>query len=905
MHPRFRRAILGSVASNLDTTVGPPAPGAPAKTGTGDTPFWTLTVAEAHERVRSGPAGLTSGEAKGRLARTGPNQIGKGGRPSDFRLLLHQFDSPIMWILIFATVLSGVLGDWRDAGVILAIIALSGLLGFWQERRATRAVAALQVLVQVTVSVRRDGKVVEVPSTEIVPGDLVLLKAGDVIPADGLVVESNQLLADESALTGESFPAEKAPGVLPAGTEIAKRTNSVFMGTHVASGSGTVLIVLTGRNTEFAQVSARVDSRPAPTSFERGMTSFGNLLLQVMLVLTLGILIVNVVLGRPFIESALFSLALAVGITPQLLPAIVTISLSQGARAMARERVIVKRLDSIEDFGAMTILCTDKTGTMTSGAVRLDGALDLDGHPSGRVRRLAHLNATLQTGFSNPIDNAIVAATSGPDGSRLAELPYDFQRRRLSVLVAGDKGEPNLMVTKGSLEATLAVCTTGRDAEGRAAAIAPTIASIRTRFRELSGQGYRVLGVASRELPGRESLAPGDEAGMTFEGFLTFVDPPKPDAAKTIADLAAGGVSVRMITGDNRLAAAHVGQLVRLDAISVLTGDRIAALSDDELADQASRTAVFAEIDPDQKERIVQALRKRGATVGYMGDGINDAPALHAADVGISVDTGVEVAKQSAAIVLLDKDLGVLLKGVRQGRRTFANTMKYVRITTSANFGNMLSMAGAAVLLPFLPLLPSQILLINFLTDLPETTISTDQVDPEDLKRPRSWDIGYVRSFMIVFGLVSSVFDFVTFGVLRLGFGADATLFRSGWFLESVATELLVLFVLRTRRPFFRSRPSSVLTWSSVGVLAVTLVILYTGLGSILGLESLPPAMLGALAVITLGYLAATEFAKRAFYRSRLAGSERDEPGTDAATADGKSMAEAGKDAATIVDKAA
>jgi Mg2+-importing ATPase len=839
--------------------------------------FWALAVADAAGRVESGPNGLTGTEARARLARVGPNEIGTSGRTSTLGLLIRQFQSPIVLILVFATVVSGVLGDVTDAVIILAIIALSGLLGFWQESGATRAVAALLAVVQIKVEVRRDGQVQEVPSTEIVPGDVVLLNAGDVIPGDGLIVESNQLLVDEAALTGETYPAEKAPGVVPADAPIASRTNSVFMGTHVTSGSGSALIILTGGQTEFGRVSARLRVRRPATSFEHGMTEFGYLLVRVMLVLVAAIFVVNVILARPLIDSALFSLALAVGLTPQLLPAIVIISLSQGARLMARERVIVKRLDAIEDFGAMTILCTDKTGTMTSGAVTLESALDFDGHPSDRVRRLAYLNAKLQTGFTNPIDAAIVAAAaSGQDGRRLAELPYDFKRRRLSVLVAGaDLGggtpSPNLMITKGALEDILAVCSTAPDAAGKLVEIAPLLASVRAHFSELSGQGYRVLGVATRELAGRDSLTPADESGMAFEGFLTFVDPPKQDAAATIADLAAIGISVRMITGDNRLVAAHIGHLVGLDAADVLTGDRIQALSDQELADQAARIAVFAEIDPTQKERIIRALRTTGSTVGYMGDGINDAPALHAADVGISVDTAVDVAKESAAIVLLDKDLGVLLQGVRQGRRTFANTMKYVFTTTSANFGNMLSMAGAAVLLPFLPLLPYQILLINFLTDLPATTIATDRVDPEQLDRPQSWNLGFVRSFMIVFGLVSSVFDFLTFGVLRLGFGADATVFRSGWFLESVATELLVLFVLRTRRPFFRSQPSRLLAAASLGILAVTLLVLYGPFGSVLGLEPLPPAILGALTVITFGYVAATEIAKRAFYRKNAA----------------------------------
>ena len=854
-------------------------------TDTGVAPFWALAVADARARVDSGPDGLSGTEAKARLARVGPNEIATDRGTSTLDLLIRQFQSPIVLILVFATVISGVLGDVTDAVIILAIIALSGLLGFWQERGATRAVAALLAVVQIKVEVRRDGRVQEVPSTEIVPGDVVQLNAGDVIPGDGLIVESNQLLVDEAALTGETYPAEKAPGVVPADAPIASRTNSVFMGTHVTSGSGSALIVLTGGRTEFGRVSARLRVQRPATSFEHGMTEFGYLLVRVMVVLVAAIFVVNVILARPLIDSVLFSLALAVGLTPQLLPAIVVISLSQGARLMARERVIVKRLDAIEDFGAMTILCTDKTGTMTSGAVQLESSLDVDGHSSDRVRRLAYLNAKLQTGFTNPIDAAIVAATaSGSDGRRLAELPYDFQRRRLSVLVAGadiDGGSPppNLMITKGALEDILAVCSTVHDGSGKVVEIAPLLASIRAHFSDLSGQGFRVLGVATRDLAGRDSLTPADESGMAFEGFLTFVDPPKQDAAATIADLAAIGISVRMITGDNRLVAAHIGHLVGLDAADVLTGDRIAALSDQELADQAARIAVFAEIDPTQKERIIRALRTTGSTVGYMGDGINDAPALHAADVGISVDTAVDVAKESAAIVLLDKDLGVLLQGVRQGRRTFANTMKYVFTTTSANFGNMLSMAGAAALLPFLPLLPYQILLINFLTDLPATTIATDRVDPEQLDRPHSWNIGFVQWFMIVFGLVSSAFDFLTFGVLRIGFGADATLFRSGWFLESVATELLVLFVLRTQRPFFRSRPSGLLTAASVGLLVVTLLVLYGPLGSVLGLEPLSPAILVALAGITFGYVAATEVAKWAFYRSNAGSAgRREEP---------------------------
>jgi Mg2+-importing ATPase len=829
--------------------------------------IWGVDVGLALRRLGSTPGGLSTEEAQVRRTRWGPNRLERRRRSDALSLLVRQFASPIVLILVFATVLSGLLGDVTDAAIILAIIVLSGLLGFWQERGASREVETLMAVVQVRAEVLRDGATVEVPVEDIVPGDIVLLNAGDIVPGDCLVLESRGLLIDQAALTGETYPVEKAPGGVPANNPISRRTNALFLGTHVVSGAGRALVVNTGRATEFGRVAARVIERPVVTAFERGMTAFGYLLVRAMVVLVVSIFIVNIVLARPLIDSALFSLALAVGLTPQLLPAIVTISLSQGARLLARERVIVKRLDAIEDFGAMSVLCTDKTGTMTTGSVVLAQASGLDGQPSARVGRLAYLNARFQTGFANPIDKAILAAGVEGDGDarRLDELPYDFSRRRLSVLVE-ERGGARI-VTKGALDSVLAVCTRAELPNGEIVPIGELRAPIRDRFEALSGQGFRVLGVATRKPRSMTRLAPADEADLVFAGFLTFLDPPKEGAEATLRELAAAGISVRMITGDNRLAAAHVGVMVGLNAEATLTGAEIDQLDDAALADRAAATAIFAEIEPIAKERIIQALRSSGQVVGYLGDGINDAPALHAADVGISVDTAVDVAKEAAAIVLLDKDLRVLLDGVRQGRRTFANTMKYVFTTTSANFGNMLSMAVAAAVLPFLPLLAGQILLINFLTDFPATTIATDSVDSEQLERPQSWDIGFVRSFMLVFGGVSSAFDLLTFAVLRLGFGADATLFRSGWFLESVATELAVLFVLRTRRTFFRSRPSRLLALASLAVAGLTLAIPFSPLALPLGLDGPPPSVLATLVAITALYVVATEIAKRRFYR--------------------------------------
>jgi P-type Mg2+ transporter len=831
---------------------------------------WAMDAPNAIAKLGSTPAGLTTAEAAARLARFGPNTMERRKRSDTVSLLAKQFTSPIVIILAFATVISGVLGDLTDSLIILAIITLSGLLGFWQERGATRAVDALLAVVQVKAEILRDGTVTEVPVEDVVPGDITILNAGDVVPGDCLVLESNSLLVDEAALTGETYPVEKTVGTIPPGTPVAQRTNALFLGTHLVSGTGKALVVATGRQTQFGRVSARLNEQPEPTGFERGMTAFGYLLVRAMIVLVVAIFVINIILQRPLIDSALFSLALAVGLTPQLLPAIVTISLSQGARLMARERVIVKRLEAIEDFGAMSVLCTDKTGTMTMGSVELESCLGLDGKPSDRVRRLALLNARFQTGFANPIDEAIVSAGKDDDlgdAKRLDELPYDFSRKRLSILV--DDAGTNEMITKGALDPVLAVCTQAELANGEIAPLDSQKQQIQAAFEKLSANGYRVLGVASRKLPPTTHLKPADEADLVFCGLLTFLDPPKESARGTIDELGATGISVRMITGDNHLVAAHVGGMVGLDPVGLMTGAEIDKLDDAGLAQRVATTQIFAEIEPLAKERIIRALRASGKVVGYLGDGINDAPALHAADVGISVESAVDVAKQAAAIVLLDKDLKVLLDGVRQGRRTFANTMKYVFTTTSASFGNVLSMAVAAVVLPFLPLLAGQILLINFLTDFPATTIATDEVDPEQLEQPHSWDIGFVRTFMLVFGTVSSVFDILTFVVLRLAFNADATLFRSGWFLESVATELAVLFVLRTRRPFFRSRPSTVLLGSSVVVGLLTLAIPYSPLAGPLGLVGPSLLILLTLVAITIAYVIATEIAKIRFYRRR------------------------------------
>ncbi len=834
------------------------------------TAFWNEPSTELITSLGSTAAGLTAEQAAARLREVGSNVLPASRQTSSARLLARQFLSPIVLILVAATILAWALGDAVDSIIILVIILISGLLGFVQERSAGRAIGALVSAVEVKAEVFRDGAIQPLPITSIVPGDVVQLTAGDLVPGDSIVLTSNGLQVDESALTGETFPSEKSPGTSAVDSPLTARANMVFLGTHVASGSGTVVVVGTGQSTEIGSVSAHLTKASPRTGFEKGLTSFGLLLTRTMLVLVVAIFIVNVLLRRPPLDSVLFSLALAVGLTPQLLPTIVSISLAQGARAIAKRRVIVRRLDSIEDFGAMTVLCSDKTGTMTQGEVTLDRAMAVDGEPSGVVERLAYLNASLQIGLKNPIDDAIVAGVTCDADTVITidEVPYDFDRRRLSVLVK-DGADPPLLICKGALDAILQVCTTVVSADGSVAAIVTAHDDIQKLFHELSDDGYRVLGLATRSLDGATAATVTDESGMCLVGFVTFADPVKPDAPATLAQLAANGISVRMLTGDNHLVAAHVANLVGLSTELVMVGGDVDALADEDLAAAAASVAVFAELNPLQKERIVTALRASRHVVGYLGDGINDSPALRAAEVGISVESAVDVAKEAADIVLLDKDLGVLLDGMRQGRRTFANTMKYVFMTTSASFGNVLSMAVAAAVLPFLPLLASQILLINLLTDLPATFIATDSVDAAQLRRPQRWNVRLIRSYMIVFGALSSVFDLTTFAVLEWTFHARVAEFRSAWFLGSILTEVAVLFVLRTRRPFFRSKPSRWIVVASIAVAAVSVCLPYSALAKPLGLVAIPGPLLLTVVSIAVVYLLANELTKRIFWRPR------------------------------------
>jgi P-type Mg2+ transporter len=830
--------------------------------------FWAVSATEMLQQLGASREGLSSGEAKQRLARYGANLLRAAKRSDPLTLLLAQFKSPIILILLLATGLSFFLHDPVNALIILIIVVASGLLGFWQEHSASHAVEKLLAMVRTKVSALRDGDPHDVALEEIVPGDIVILNAGDVVPGDCLLEESKDLFVDEATLTGETYPVEKSVAVLAAETPLGKRTNALWMGTHVVSGSARALVAGTGTQTEFGKVSERLKLRPPETDFERGIRRFGYFLMEVTLVLVVAIFAINVYLARPVLESLLFSLALAVGLTPQLLPAIISINLARGAKRMAQERVIVKRLASIENFGSMNVFCSDKTGTLTEGTVHLRSALDVAGAPSDKVLLYAYLNASYQTGFTNPIDEAVRAHRQFDlSGYRkVDEIPYDFLRKRLSILV--DHGGAHLMVTKGALQNVLAVCSTAEVGAENAADIGVMRERIQQRFEEFSSRGFRTLGVACKNIGAASRFGKADEAGMTFLGFLVLFDPPKPKIIETIARLRELGVSLKIITGDNHLVAAHVGQQIGLSGTKILAGPDLARLSDGALLQQVAGVDIFSEIEPNQKERIIVALKKAGNVVGYMGDGINDASALHAADVGISVDSAVDVAKEAADIVLLEKDLGVLVQGVREGRTTFANTLKYVFMATSANFGNMFSMAGVSLVLAFLPLLPAQILLTNLMTDFPEMTIATDRVDEEMVDHPRRWDIAAIRKFMLTFGLVSSVFDFLTFGALLYLLDANQDQFRTGWFLESVISASLIVLVIRSRRPFFQSRPSKYLLMTTLATVAVTVVLPWTALGGIFGFRPLPLPFLLLIATIIVLYIVSAELVKAVFYKT-------------------------------------
>lgn len=838
-----------------------------APTHAQQTAFWSSGAEEMLTRMGSSRDGLTAAAAGRARDIYGPNTLKAAKKRSGLLLFLGQFKSPITIILLAAATLSFFLGDKTDAVIIIIIVMSSTMLGYWQERTAGNAVSRLLSLIRIKASVIRDGQKSEIPTEEVVPGDIVTLSAGDIVPADSLIIEEDELFVDEAAFTGETFPVEKEAGVLPCGTVLSKRTNSVFMGSHVVSGTATVLVVNTGISTEFGNISRSLRKKAPATAFETGIRKFGYMLMQIMVVMVIFLFGVNVLLNKPVLDSLLFTLAIAVGITPQLLPAIITVNLSRGAKRMAGKKVIVKRLDAIENFGNMDVLCSDKTGTLTEGRARVSQSLDCSGKACPRVLLLAKVNAALQQGFKNPLDEAIVKEEiEGTDKyTRLDEIPYDFIRKRLSLLVSD--GVQTTLIMKGAVRQVLDTCTGAEGNDGTVLPVEQVSDSIRKLYENLSAQGFRTLGVAYRVCSDITAISGTDERGMVFAGFITLSDPPREGIEETVKELRDYGIGLKIITGDNVLVAKHLSEQVGFGDAIILTGSQVGQMSDSALINRAVRTDVFAEIEPNQKERIIIALKKAGKTVGYIGDGINDVSAIHAADIGLSVNTAVDVAKEAAGLVLLDQDLNVLVEGVKEGRRTFANTQKYIFMAISANFGNMFSMAGATLLLPFLPLLPKQILLMNLMTDFPSMAISTDSVDEDWIKRPRKWDAGFIRRFMVIFGILSSVFDYLTFGILLLLFHAKESEFQTAWFIESVVSGTLIVLVVRTRHSFFRSKPGRYLSLASVSVASIVLMLPNLPFAYLLGFTAVPLAFYPAMLLITGLYILSAELLKKWFYR--------------------------------------
>lgn len=802
-------------------------------------------------------SGLASSEAAKRLAEFGPNEPAPPETRHRFAILAAFVSNPLVVILLIAAGVSFGVGDRLNATLIVTMVVFSVALDSVQNVRSQAAVKRLQSDVAPLATVMRDGRWKSLPRREVVPGDLVQLAAGDMVPADGRLVEEKDLHVQEAALTGESLPVEKEVGT---GTD----EELVFLGTSVVSGTATVAVERTGAATRFGDIARRLQIKPPETEFERGLRRFGLLIMKVVLFLVLFSFLALIGFKRDPLESLLFAVALAVGLTPEFLPMITTLTLAKGAVRMSRHKVIVKNLASIQNFGSMDILCSDKTGTLTSGEMTLEKSLDPDGADFGEPLRLARLNAVFQTGVPNPLDAAVIAkAGADTEGyAKIDEVPFDFERRRVSVVVERDG--KRLLITKGAPEAVLAICRGPEPPNPKLQTRNSKLESLSSRLGE---EGYRVLAVASKEIGQQQRYGPEDEHDLQLTGFLAFEDPPLPDALDLLHRLAGAGVQVKVITGDSEVVAHHVCTTIGMHPGNIVLGERIDKMTDAALGAVAEKATVFARVNPAQKNRIILALKTRGHVVGYMGDGINDAPSLHTADIGISFATATDVAKESAQIILLERSLSLVHKGVLEGRMAFGNVMKYLLMGTSSNFGNMFSMAGAALFLPFLPMLATQILLNNLLYDLAQVTIPTDLVDPSFIHKPKRWDMRLIRDFMVVIGPISSIFDFLTFWAMLKLFHAGEALFHTGWFVESLATQTLVIFVIRTMNVPWRSKPSKPLFASTVAVVALGAILPFTPLARPLGFVPLPAGYFLFLALSTVAYLGLVEVVKRKLMR--------------------------------------
>ncbi|WP_370674314.1 magnesium-translocating P-type ATPase [Pleomorphomonas sp. PLEO] len=834
------------------------------------TDIWTEPVERLLSRLSATPSGLTGSAAETRLAEFGPNDAAAVKQVPLWLQFLGRFRNPLVIILLVASGLSAASGDIASFLIVVAIVTVSITLDFIQESRAQSAVDALRQSVAVTAKVLRDGQPRDLPVDQVVPGDIVELIAGDLVPADGRLIASRDLFVNEALLTGEAYPAEKSVGDFStAATSPTGATNAVFAGTSVISGTASVLICQTGSHTTLGGLASSLAEKPPVTAFTVGIHRFGMLIMRLTVLMVLFVLVINISFHRPVLESLMFALALAVGLTPELLPMVVTVTLARSALELSKGKVIVKRLTAIHDLGAMTMLCTDKTGTLTEAAITLLKTVDGHGNPSAHAHAYAYVNSLFESGMKSALDDAILVSSpiDATEWTKIDEVPFDFERRRISILAEHAGGRR--LIVKGAPEDLLRLSSRYEDADGVEHELdTATRHTFATTLDALGAEGFRALAVASRaEDASISSAAISDESDLVFSGFAVFLDPPKASAGATIAALATAGIGVKVLTGDNEQVSRHVFREIGVEVTGALSGDELTHLSDEALIGQLARVNLFCRVNPQQKHRIILALKRMGNVVGFMGDGINDAPALHAADVGISVDGAADVAREAADLILLEHDLSVVQAAVLSGRAAVQNVSKYILMGSSSNFGNMFSMAGAALFLPFLPMAPIQILLNNLLYDISEIAIPFDRVDPEDVAEPIAWDIKEIQRFMLFFGPLSSAFDFLTFYVLLHVFGAGQALFQTGWFIESLTTQVLVVFAIRTRRRFFRSRPRASLMATAAAAVVVAVGLAITPAGQWFGFTSPPPLFFAYLVGATAAYLALVEVSKRLFYR--------------------------------------
>jgi Mg2+-importing ATPase len=822
------------------------------------------------EKFKTSSRGLTEEEVQNRHDEYGYNEPAKKKKRTLLLQILSKFVNPLVIVLLIIAAFSLFLGEKVSALLVILMAVMSVMLSFFQEYRAGKEVSKLSEMVRTTATVYRNGKPREVPIREIVPGDIVDLFAGDIIPADLRIIFCKDLFVNQASLTGESFPAERTANPIQTKSNTASDlTNIAFMGSSVVSGTGLGIVIRTGLATQFGEISRKLASMTVDTSFDKGVRKFTWLMIRFMAVLVVVIFAINALTKGNTIQAILFALAVAVGLTPEMLPMLVAINLSKGAIAMSKKNVIVKRLNSIQNFGAMDVLCTDKTGTLTLDKIVLEQYCDIVRKEDEDVLRLAHINSHYQTGLKNILDRAVLkhGKLSVKQYKKIDEIPFDFSRKMMSVVVETD-GKHQL-IAKGAPEEVFKRCTK-YELEGDIFDFdVLTETDLKMEYESLSSEGFRVLAIAYKDYENpKEAYSRDDEQEMTLKGYIAFLDPPKPTARKTIETLRGLGIDFKVLTGDNELVTNKICSEVGLDVKGMLTGEIIEKASDEELTDMVKSVNVFSRLSPLQKERIIRALHRNNHTVGYLGDGINDAPALKAADVGISVDNAVDIAKESADIILLQKSLMVLGDGVLEGRRTFGNILKYIKMGSSSNFGNMFSMTGASLFLPFLPMLPIQILLNNFLYDISQVAIPSDEVDEEYLQKARPWNVNYIKKFMIVIGPISSIFDFITFGVLWFMFHASESLFHTGWFLESLCTQTLVIYIIRTgKKPFIESKPSQFLMFTSIYIVTIGLFIPFTPLGKYFGFVAPPLSYFPVLAGIVGSYLLLVQIVKKLFIK--------------------------------------